>query len=112
MRSRIAARMFETEEVLVAAAQLVGLPGITTAPPQAVTYLHLLFDRHEVVFANGAPSESLYPGPVALKSRGARGRWRRFSNCFPIWRNATVSACIRPGPWCAGGRAATWRNAI
>ncbi len=72
VRSRIAARMFEVEEVLVAAAQLVGLPGITLAPPQAVTYLHLLFDQHEVVFANGAPSESLYPGPVALKSLGAR----------------------------------------
>lgn len=72
VRSRIAARMFEAEEVLVAAAHLVGLPGITLAQPEAVTYLHLLFDQHEVIFANGAPSESLYPGPIALKSMGAR----------------------------------------
>ena len=72
VRSRIAARMFEAEEVLVAAAHLVGLPGITLAQPDAVTYLHLLFDQHEVIFANGAPSESLYPGPIALKSMGAR----------------------------------------
>ena len=72
VRSRIARRMFEAEEVLVAAAQLVGLPGITEVAPQEVTYLHLLFDRHEVIFANGTPSESLYPGPMALKSLGAR----------------------------------------
>ncbi|WP_417522778.1 Hint domain-containing protein [Marinovum sp.] len=31
-----------------------------------VTYVHLLFARHEVVFAEGIPSESFYPGPNAL----------------------------------------------
>ena len=35
---------------------------------RAVTYIHLMFDAHEVVFANGLPSESFYPGPVALGS--------------------------------------------
>lgn len=72
VRSRIAQRMFEAEEVLVAAGQLVGLPGITGDAAQEVTYLHLLFDRHEIVFANGAPSESLYPGPVAMAALGTR----------------------------------------
>ena len=32
-----------------------------------VTYYHLLLDRHEVLMANGAPCESLFPGEVALK---------------------------------------------
>jgi Ca2+-binding RTX toxin-like protein len=31
-----------------------------------VTYLHLMFDAHQIVFANGAPAESFYPGPCAL----------------------------------------------
>ena len=72
VRSRIAERMFEAGEVLVAAVQLLGLPGITQDEAQDVSYIHLLFDQHEVIFAHGAPSESLYPGPVALRSLGAR----------------------------------------
>jgi len=31
-----------------------------------VTYIHLMFDAHQIVIANGAPSESFYPGPMAL----------------------------------------------
>ncbi len=33
-----------------------------------VTYVHIMFDRHEVIFADGARSESFYPGPAALRS--------------------------------------------
>ncbi|EEE37916.1 hemolysin-type calcium-binding region [Rhodobacteraceae bacterium KLH11] len=71
VRSPIAVRMFETDEVLVAAHKLLGLPGVCVdegAP--SLTYFHLLFDRHEVIYAEGAPSESLYTGPEALKSVG------------------------------------------
>ncbi|MEP2985968.1 MAG: Hint domain-containing protein [Sulfitobacter sp.] len=32
-----------------------------------VTYVHLFFAQHEIVFAEGIPSESFYPGPEALK---------------------------------------------
>lgn len=35
---------------------------------QEVTYVHIMFDRHEIVFAEGAPTEAFYPGPQALKS--------------------------------------------
>ena len=37
-----------------------------------VTYFHLLFERHEVIFSNGVPSESFFPGPQALKGLDAR----------------------------------------
>lgn len=33
-----------------------------------VTYIHLLFDDHQIIFSNGVPSESLYPGKQALGS--------------------------------------------
>lgn len=33
-----------------------------------VSYLHLLFDRHEIVRANGAWSESLHPGGWMIQS--------------------------------------------
>jgi hypothetical protein len=71
VRSRIAQRMFETDEVLVAACHLIGLPGITRDDSlRPVTYVHLMFDRHEILFADGAPSESLYPGPMAMRALG------------------------------------------
>ncbi|MBK4215504.1 Hint domain-containing protein [Paracoccus caeni] len=69
VRSAIARRMFGAEEVLVAAKHLVGLPGIEVdRVADSVTYLHILFDRHEIVFSNGAPTESLFTGPEAMKS--------------------------------------------
>lgn len=33
---------------------------------RGVTYVHLLLPRHEIIFANGAPTESLYPGRFGL----------------------------------------------
>lgn len=69
VRSRIAHRLFEQAEILIAAKHLAGLPGIEViAPSQGVTYHHLLFDRHEIVLSNGAWSESLYAGAQALTS--------------------------------------------
>ncbi|MEM9787565.1 MAG: Hint domain-containing protein [Pseudomonadota bacterium] len=69
VRSKIAKRMFGSAEVLIAAHQLTALPGIDLLQPkQSITYFHLLFDCHQVIFAEDAPSESLYLGPEALKS--------------------------------------------
>lgn len=75
VRSPIALRMFGTIEVLVAARQLLCLDGIEVAEDlDSVTYVHFAFDRHEVVVSNGAATESLYPGPEALKAVGPAGR--------------------------------------
>lgn len=57
---------FAEDEVLVPAAALRNDRTIRAEGPQAgVTYLHLLFDRHEIVFAEGAPVESLYAPWIA-----------------------------------------------
>jgi Ca2+-binding RTX toxin-like protein len=55
--------------LLVPAKALVGRPGIAamTAATEAV-YVHVLLERHSVIWADGAPSESFYPGPEALKA--------------------------------------------
>ena len=69
VRSRVAERMFGAEEVLVAAKHLLPLEGVEIVEDMAeVTYWHFLFDRHQVVYANGTASESLYTGPEALKA--------------------------------------------
>lgn len=34
----------------------------------------MLFEQHEVVVSNGAETESLYTGPMALKSIGAQAQ--------------------------------------
>ncbi|TRD14606.1 Hint domain-containing protein [Palleronia caenipelagi] len=75
IRSAIARRMTGDSEVLVPAIRLVGLPGIeidmTDAP---VEYIHLLFDRHELLLAEGALAESLLATAQTLAPVPARFR--------------------------------------
>jgi Hint domain len=53
--------LFGDVEVLVPAVAMVNDATIRSDPPiNGVTYLHLLFDRHEIVFAEGAEVESLH----------------------------------------------------
>ena len=57
---------FEETEVLAAAKHMVGADGIHAVDPMQTTYIHFMFERHEVVLANGAWSESFQPGDYAL----------------------------------------------
>ncbi len=67
LSSKIAQRMFGKTEVLIAAKDLTVIDGISIAPiVGAITYYHILFERHEVLFAEGAPTESLYLGKQAM----------------------------------------------
>jgi len=69
IRSQIAERMFGSLEVLVAAKHLTAIDGIEVAHDlQTITYYHFLFDQHEIVYANGAATESFYTGEQALKT--------------------------------------------
>ncbi len=66
--SKIAARMFGGKDVLISAIKLTEIPGIfVDESVTEVEYFHLLFDRHEVIYANAAPAESLFMGAEALK---------------------------------------------
>ena len=76
VRSRIAKRMFDAQELLVPANKLTGLDDIDVIHdnPKGVEYFHLLFDHHEIIWANGALTESLFTGPQALKSLSPEAR--------------------------------------
>ncbi|WP_226780101.1 Hint domain-containing protein [Oceaniglobus trochenteri] len=66
VRGPLAEIYFGAGEVLTAARHLVNGRDITFAPCAEVTYLHLLFDRHEILFAENAPCESFHPGDTVL----------------------------------------------
>jgi hypothetical protein len=56
-------------KVLVPAKALIQRRGVRVAhEKRQVTYIHLVFSRHEVIYANGTPTESFFPGPVAMKT--------------------------------------------
>lgn len=62
--------LFSEEEVLVPAKALVDGDRIYRKTGGEVTYFHILFDEHEVIFAEGAPSESLLLVEGAKPHRG------------------------------------------
>lgn len=81
--STIAQRMFGTSEILTAAKHLCAIEGIDVVEDtNELHYFHLMFERHEVIYSNGAETESLYTGEQALKSVGPAAREEIFT-LFP-----------------------------
>lgn len=71
--SPIANRIFGTADVLVPAHVLTQLPGVfIDETMKELNYFHLLFDDHQIIFADGTPAESLYFGPQVFKSLSRR----------------------------------------
>ncbi len=73
---------FNEQEVLVAAKDMVGADGIHTVDAMRVTYIHFLFDRHEVILSNGSWTESFQPAQNSLSGIGAEQR-SEIINIFP-----------------------------
>jgi len=67
--------MLVSEDQAIAGQRLARARHLAEAPgpvrvangKKSVTYIHLMFARHQIVFANGAASESFYPGDCALR---------------------------------------------
>ncbi len=68
IKDNLAELLFGEAEVLVAARDLVNDHAITRRTGGEVTYVHLLFDRHQVVFSEGLETESFLPGPQTAAS--------------------------------------------
>ena len=67
--------LFGTDEVLVPAKHLVGQVDATRVLPDAgVTYIHILFDRHEIVQSDGIWTESFQPAERSLNAMEAAVR--------------------------------------
>ena len=65
--SPIVQRMFSQPEVLIAAKKLTAIPGIFVDMAATwVEYFHLVFDDHQIIFAEGAPTESFLAAPIGI----------------------------------------------
>lgn len=68
IRGPMAEMLFGERDVLVAAKHLVNDGTIHRVAGGHVDYFHMLFDAHQIIFAEACPTESLYPGQEALKA--------------------------------------------
>lgn len=82
--------MFGEAEVLCAATHLVNGDTIYRREGGEVEYFHILFDSHEIVFAQGTPSESFHPGEQGFGNMAEETREEIFE-LFPELRNDLTS---------------------
>lgn len=68
IRDTLAELLFGDGEVLVAARDLINGTSVRPQEGGDVTYVHIMFDRHQVVFAGGLATESFLPGPQTTDS--------------------------------------------
>ncbi|MEM9716519.1 MAG: Hint domain-containing protein [Pseudomonadota bacterium] len=92
IQSKIAKNQTGSRRVLVPAKDLLILPDVECcSADRGVTYFHILFEKHEVVFSNGIPTESLFTGPEALKTISAGARYE-IAKIMPQVLNIDYSA--------------------
>ena len=58
-----------------------------TSAPQGVTYVHLMTEQHEVIFAEGIATETFWPGPEAIRGLSS-DNMRELFELFPELRLA------------------------
>lgn len=68
IRDALAELLFGDTEVLVSAKDLVNDQSVRRMEGGEVEYVHLLFDRHEVIYSEGLATESFLPGPQTTQS--------------------------------------------
>ena len=78
--------LFGEREVLMPAIHLVDHKMVTREEGGTITYIHMMFDSHEVVYADGAASESFHPGEDSIKGITDLARTELF-DIFPELRS-------------------------
>jgi len=69
-----ASMYFDEPEVLAAAKHFVGKEGICHVDVSQTSYIHFMFERHEVVLSDGTWTESFYPGDYTIDGLGEEQR--------------------------------------
>ena len=72
-------------DALVAAKMLINNQNVLRVEMCEVEYFHMMFDEHEIVYAEGVASESFHPGRMGVGSFSEETRQELFS-LFPELR--------------------------
>jgi hypothetical protein len=91
---------FAEDQVLIPAKALENGHSIRQILPEGgVVYCHLLFDRHEVILAEGALSESFHPGEGGLGQLdpGQRDEIEALFPHLPVGRRRAAFPIVEPG---------------
>lgn len=92
--------LFGESEVLVSAHNLVDDMSVTRDAGGMVTYIHMMFDEHEIIYAEGAATESFHPGSLSLDAITDPAREELFA-VFPELRSnlhqygSTARRCLK-----------------
>ncbi|MEO0386719.1 MAG: Hint domain-containing protein [Pseudomonadota bacterium] len=89
-----AAALFGTDEVLVAARDLVDDVQVRRGPAETVTYVHVMLEAHALIQVDGLWSESLHPG--ALSSTLGTAHRDEVLELFPGLETAAPQMLARP----------------
>ena len=83
--------LYNAEEVLVTARDLIDDQKILRDySVKSVTYIHMMLERHEIVFANGVATESFHPSSAALASMGRSDQDRLYDRMPELRGNTDV----------------------
>ncbi|MEP5154212.1 Hint domain-containing protein [Planktotalea sp.] len=82
---------FDMDEVLIAAHLLTCFEGVKRSIVEEITYVHFMFEQHEIVLADGAWSESYQPNDMRAGAMDERHR-SELLHIFPELEDDAVSA--------------------
>lgn len=84
--------LFGEPEVLIKAKDLINGKSVVAQPSDgSVTYVHLLFDKHQIVETSGLASESYLPGPMMAHSFDEEAQ-AEIMTLFPELRDMVANA--------------------
>lgn len=89
------ALQFNENEVLVSAKHMIDGQAVQLIDSIGTTYIHFMFDRHEVVLSDGIWTESFQPTDTSLKGFGNSQRAEIFE-IFPDLQTAEGKAAFGP----------------
>lgn len=101
--------LFGEPEVFAPAKSLVDGNAVSLRVGGEVTYFHLLFDQHEILWANGVASESLFLGEVTTGTMD-QDSMEEIRTIFPELRNTRVTAHQLARPTLRAYEAALWAD--
>lgn len=95
MQHGLARLYFDSDVCLVPAKSLLALPGVSRLGFGSETYIHIMFDKHEVIYANDCATESFHPGEMIL-NRMERSVQDEIYEIFPELEHCDVVSAYGP----------------